>query len=369
MTKSIQPYFRPGAKIAIVGEAPGKQDANLGFPFLGASGKELIAQLFDAGLIIEEPKSGPFSLLKWWKQTSFHVTTVFLEQPPGNKLDSWCSNKTEASKHLGSSYKFPPIKAGKYLHPKKLTCLERLRAELDQIKPNIVIALGATACWALLGNHKITTLRGTIIESSLLPGLKVLPTYHPSYILRRWHDRPVVIADLMKAKKEAETSEITRPKRTIYIAETSEDLEQFEINLMECDFLSIDIETKLSQITSISFSPDKYSSYVIPIWNELEPDFSYWRIFRLEAYAWRVIKRILESPIPKLAQNGLYDVQYLYSTIGIKTQGFYYDSMILAHSIQPELKKGLGFLGSIYTNEPSWKSMRTSHDTETKKDA
>jgi hypothetical protein len=37
--------------------------------------------------------------------------------------------------------------------------------------------------------------------------------------------------------------------------------------------------------------------------------------------------------------------------------------MLLHHSMQPELEKGLGFLGSVYTDEPSWKFMRTDHST------
>jgi len=42
--------------------------------------------------------------------------------------------------------------------------------------------------------------------------------------------------------------------------------------------------------------------------------------------------------------------------------------MLLHHAMQPEMEKGLGFLGSLYTNEPSWKFMRTDHDNLKKGD-
>ena len=46
---------------------------------------------------------------------------------------------------------------------------------------------------------------------------KLLPTYHPSAILRQWDNRPTVIADLMKAKRESLYPEIRRPAREIWI--------------------------------------------------------------------------------------------------------------------------------------------------------
>ena len=42
--------------------------------------------------------------------------------------------------------------------------------------------------------------------------------------------------------------------------------------------------------------------------------------------------------------------------------------MLMSHALYPELQKGLGFLGSVWTDEPAWKLMRSSKSTETKRD-
>ena len=71
----------------------------------------------------------------------------------------------------------------------------------------------------------------------------------------------------------------------------------------------------------------------------------------------------MESNIPKLFQNGMYDLQYIFRW-GIKTRNAAHDTMLLHHSLYPEMRKGLGFLGSIYSNEAAWKMMgRPKADT------
>jgi hypothetical protein len=68
---------------------------------------------------------------------------------------------------------------------------------------------------------------------------------------------------------------------------------------------------------------------------------------------------VLNSDQPKIAQNGLYDLNILWRSYGITVRNFEEDTMLLHHALQPESEKGLGFLGSVYTDEASWKMMRT----------
>ena len=72
---------------------------------------------------------------------------------------------------------------------------------------------------------------------------------------------------------------------------------------------------------------------------------------------------LLESVIPKVFQNGLFDMQYL-ARMGLQVRNALHDTMLLHHVLYPELQKGLGFLGSIYSNEPAWKLMRTHKGEE-----
>ena len=83
-----------------------------------------------------------------------------------------------------------------------------------------------------------------------------------------------------------------------------------------------------------------------------------------EWHAWEIIRKLLEGPQIKVFQNGLYDLQYI-TRMGIIPHNCAEDTMLLHHSLMPEMQKGLGFLGSIYTDESSWKIMRNQRtDTE-----
>ena len=75
---------------------------------------------------------------------------------------------------------------------------------LCNLDPNLIICLGNCSLWALAGRTGITKLRGTtLLATHTAADFKLLPTYHPSAILRQWDNRPTVIADLMKAKRES----------------------------------------------------------------------------------------------------------------------------------------------------------------------
>jgi hypothetical protein len=64
----------------------------------------------------------------------------------------------------------------------------------------------------------------------------------------------------------------------------------------------------------------------------------------------------------------MYDLHFLWRGYGIPTVNCDDDTMLLHHSLQPESEKGLGFLGSVYTNEASWKLMRARGKTTIKRD-
>ncbi len=357
------------SKIMAVAEAPGIEEAFQGKPLIGSSGREFTKCSLEAGLPRED-----------WR-----LDNVFHFRPPSNKFHAeWCRSKKEVSaeyKEIRSllvekrpDFDWPPtynwanVVQGKYVMPEHLIALPRLRDAIRASKPNLVVALGGTALWALCGVSGIKKMRGTIMESTLVPGLKILPTWHPSYILRAWDDRLDLVCDLMKAKGEMKFPEIVRPSRKIWINPTIEDLYYFyEKYIKNCSLLGFDTETARKQITCISFAPTKDIALVIPFVDKSKPDYNYWPTLKEEVLAWRFVKMICEGSIPKLAQNGLYDVQYLLVPYGIAVRNFEEDTMLLHHSIYIELKKDLGYLGSIYTGEPAWKLMRHRNEDFTEK--
>ena len=100
---------------------------------------------------------------------------------------------------------------------------------------------------------------------------------------------------------------------------------------------------------------------VVPFFDPRRARRSYWPTVEDERLAWRFVKRVLEAPKPaKLFQNGLYDIAFLWRAYGIGVRGAEEDTMLLHHALQPEALKGLGYLGSLYTDEGSWKHMRVT---------
>ena len=356
---SIKPDFpvTSPCRVAIVGEAPGYHEMKHGRPFVGESGKELNRMLEEAGIIRED----------------CYITNVFLERPDDNKLERFCTNKTQAKKdyklvreQLISTfpdyawpdiYDFAPIISGKYLEPRRLGVLPRLRKELESQQPNVIIAAGNASCWATMGKSGIAKLRGTAAWSNLVD-CKVVPIYHPAAVLRQWGLRSVSVLDIRKAARESLSPDLKTPEFEIWIEPTLADLEEFyKQHLLNTGNISVDIETAQKQITCVGFGTDSGHSLVVPFVDRRNPDGNYWKSAQAEALAWKFVKRVCAMPQPKILQNGMYDIQYLWK-FGCPLINFSCDTMLLHHSMQPELPKALGFMASVYTNFPSWKDLR-----------
>lgn len=349
------------AKIAVVGEAWGDNEAKFKHPFVGAAGLELARMMGESGLtqpfIFPRYANRETYLMGHWATSGLFLTNVFCEHPPGNKLDDWCLSKKE----VGPDYHMPYLKSGKYIHPMFFPHLERLVAELKAVQPNLIIALGNTACWALMHQTAITKIRGAIAWSKVAK-CKILPTFHPSNVLQTWSNRPIVLQDFMKAAREGKFPEIRRPERQVTINPTIDDI--YHWALRPAEIYSVDIETSKGQITMIGFARSPQDAIVIPF---IKGDgTSYWASHEDEVRAWTMVKEMLERPLPKLFQNGLFDLSYIVR-LGIRPRNCIEDTMLLHHSLFPEMKKGLEFLGSIYTDEASWKMMR-SHNTSNKRE-
>lgn len=325
--------------ICIVGEAWGEHEERERTPFVGYSGHELTKMLSEAGIA----------------RADCHLTNVFNLRPKGNDITTLCGTKPNGI----SGY--PPLAKSKYVSASYVPELERLATELCEVNPNVIIALGNTACWALLGRTGIGAIRGTTqLSTRTVSGFKVLPTFHPAAVGRDWPLRPIVIVDFMKAKRESEYAELRRPRREIWIQPTINDIERFaDEYISKCKILSVDIETAGNQITCIGFAPRNDLALVVPFLDTRRLGRNYWETKELEFRVWTIVRTILECPEPaKLFQNGLYDISFLLRAQGIRVMGAMHDTMLLHHALQPEMKKGLGFLGSVYCDEGAWKSMR-----------
>lgn len=292
----------------------------------------------------------------------FHV---FNERPAQNDIENFCASKKEVG---GTAYTHPPLRTGKYFTPDRLGVLDTLRSRLQDVRPNVAVALGNAAAWALLRvQPSIKKLRGAVHESALVPGLKVIPTFHPTQVLRNWPDRVVAVMDLGKAKDESLFPDIRRPRRMVHVNPTLAEIMAFAQSCEDASIIAVDVETWQGQLTEVGFALSTDMAFVVPFINHELPTKNYWPTLEEEVAATLAVKRIIESPVPKLFQNGLYDIQY-FLRYGMRPRNVLHDTMLLHHSLFPELPKSLGFLGSIYTKEASWKSLRPKHTDEYKKD-
>ena len=171
--------------------------------------------------------------------------------------------------------------------------------------------------------------------------------------------------DLVKAKRESLFPELRRPNCEIWIEPSIEDIERFiSSHITTDDLLSVDIETSGTRITCIGFAPRSDLALVIPFDDSRTKTGSYWDTEEAERRCWEIVRRVLENAnIHKLFQNGVYDIGFLARSYGILVKGATEDTMLAHHAIQPESLKGLGYLGSIYTDHGSWKHMRKKHET------
>jgi uracil-DNA glycosylase len=322
--------------LMIVGEAWGKDEEAEQRPFVGASGRLLNSLLSMAGI----------------RREDCYVTNVLNLRPkPSNDIKNCCGPKTQGV--LG----MPAISAGKYLRAEFQNELDRLYSEVKKEQPNLILALGTTAAWAFLKTSGISKIRGSTAES---PFGKVLPTYHPAAILRDYSLRPIVVADLHKAAREQHFSEVRRPFREVWIEPNLADIGHFFTDYVwGAPIISLDIETVGDMITCVGLAPSVDRSIVIPFFDPTKPGKNYWSTVEEERVAWRFIQAVCERK-RTLFQNGMYDIHFLWRTMGIKVLQAEEDTMLLHHALQPEMSKGLGFLGSIYTDEASWKLMRKS---------
>src|SRR5262245_25205016 len=337
-------------RIALVGEAWGEREELERVPFVGPAGWQLNSMLKEAGIN------------RW----ECFLTNVFNFRPrPTNKIENLCAPKKDIKHGL------PPISSGRYIRDEFLPELDRLFGELREIRPNITVALGGTAAWALLRDGRISKLRGAVAESPVIGVLKVLPTFHPSYILQGgYSDRHVSVLDLQKARRESEFPEIRRPVRTVYTEPLLTELDWFyEKFIVPSRLLAVDIETNERKITCIGFAPRTDVALVVPFRDLRKPNGLYWGSIEAELAAWAWVRKVLTSPTPKVFQNGLYDMHHIWRTYGIPTMSAEHDTMLLSHALQPESPKGLGFLGSVFTNEAAWKlQVRLKHQETIKRE-
>lgn len=234
---------------------------------------------------------------------------------------------------------------------------ERLRAELEAANPAVIVPLGATAVWAFTGIKAIDSYRGSVVKATrIVPGAKLLPTFHPARIMRQWKLLPIGVGDLTKAAAEAKLGpKVFYPKMELLIEPTLAEALDFMEQCKSSDLLSVDIETGWGQITNIGFAPTPNLAMNIPFVDRRKPNRSYWPTARQEFDVVKGIKGLCEHPVPKVGQKLIYDIYWLYEKYGIAMRNYRHDTRLMHHVLYPELPKDLGSMAASYTRIGAWK--------------
>ncbi len=156
---------RADARLVFVGEAPGREEDLAGEPFVGRAGQLLTKMIVAMGL----------------RRKDVYIGNILKCRPPENRTPTLAE---------------------------MAVCLPYILQQIDIIQPEIVCALGATALKGLLRDPQasINRMRGKFVPWR---GMKLMPTYHPAYLLRApaekrkaWEDLRKIMAELGLATPE-----------------------------------------------------------------------------------------------------------------------------------------------------------------------
>lgn len=299
-----------GAKMALVGEAPGQWEVANKRPFVGPAGKLLDTLLKLAGINRKEVTA----------------SNVLKCQPEKNKLPADLSLAIAC-------------------------CSEILEKDLEEVET--VIGLGNVPLLALTKQSLITKRRGSIYK--IAHGRTFIGTLHPAALLRssfvKGEDetkvlpKEVVVADLVKALAISE-GYLWQKEENFIIEPLPNDSSSFLQRLQNPKaWVALDIETSWSKIREAVPLIIAFSFEDVTLCAE----------FKDEGLDW--IAQALASPAPKITHNGIFDIAVL-RNVGFEVENWAFDTLYAHHLMYAELPHSLGFVQSLYTDLPFHKHLR-----------
>jgi uracil-DNA glycosylase family 4 len=324
----VPPSGNLSAKLAIVGEQPGIDEirARPPKPFIGAAGKALDECL---------------------RMTRVMRSNVYL---------------TNVIKDLDAPLKhYINIDSrGKWtIHPDGYTYINELADELSKLNLNCVLALGNVALLALTNRVGITKWRGSVLESTIVKGLKVVPTFHPATFIPpkfNFLNKPLICEDILRAATESEFHEIRRTPRNI---KTRPNFQESISTLDYCyemglrgQTLAIDIEVINRELDCISIGWARDQAISIPFRDHNGDYFSVEQEYKIMV----LIAHLIQEPrITKVGANFIFDLQFLFHKYGIIPRGIEHCTQIAQKISFPDFPAGLDAVTTMYTDIPYYK--------------
>lgn len=319
-------------EVVLLGEAPGRDEDVEGVPFVGPSGRML-------KFAVNETEH------MWHKS---HKTNVIACRPPNNNFGG-----AEAQEAIGR-------------------CRPGLLEELKELRKRgcrIIVAVGASAMKALNIEGSIAKYRGSIFmlkfnkRGDLEETLKapydfvVVPTFHPSFLLRGQIKHEVTFANDIDKAYGLVGKRYKPPAERFEMFPTAAYIEK-EVNriIAEKITVGVDIETTgfipgRARICVVGIATSEEDAFSIPFAKHGGGD--YWKTAKERMRAHSALKKLM-AKAPTVFQNYLFDGRHL-RRFGTPVLKLAHDTMVLNHTISPELPHNLGYIVSVYGKTPYWK--------------
>lgn len=310
--------------VMLVGEALGEEEEKVGKPFQGKAGHKLTGMLARRGL----------------RRDQFAIDNTIRCRPPKNKLEG------------------QPYESAVVGH-----CAPNLDGSIARIRPRVIVPLGAVALQRVLGlgkGDKITPHRG-YVSWSFRYNCWVIPTYHPSYIMRGQQRLENVFVGDIEAAVEiaAKGGRFSHADPRLLVDIPPEDFERWVDGVLarpdlkiaydietpykatEEDESDLDVEDPSFIILRVGFSTEAGSAVSIP-----------WSPEYLGA-----VRKLLGGRNTKLGWNLQYDYPRLVAN-GCPVEGVQWDLMWGWHVLNSDLPKGLAFVApALLRDVPRWKHL------------
>lgn len=304
----------PNSPFVIVGESPGKQELDIGLPFVGPSGKVLDVSLMQ-GL---GPKPYFINAMQCW---------------PG-----YADDKNEEALKLGVSL-----------------CRQHVLDEIAKAPRSVILALGTPALWTTTGNYdyKITQERGKILPSELA-SVGIVPSVHPAFLMRGGAGASYqqYMRDVKYAIDLANGCPTKKPPEVDYIIARDErdilDLAEYFRSLGDGAPIAADTETSgfsalSDRILCTGFAPFANEVYIIP-----------------EALSFGMAP-LYDNRAKFVWHNGKFDVQFQWAA-GASKARVDEDTMLMSYVLDENGGiHDLEQVSSDWLNSPNWKHVLDSY--------
>jgi uracil-DNA glycosylase len=364
----------------VLGESWGEEEEAARRPFVGKSGWLLDQMFADAGI----------------DRSACYITNVVSARPPKNvdrtkpDIEMWWTDNKAGAKRRG----LPHRHGDWWFSPEVAEGLASLPAEIAAARPEVIVAFGNLAMWALTGLTGIANWRGSELEYTgtpvpgpwdwsfkrtkggpeqeiatararqelyrdggvvePVPDIHVIPTYHPAYVLRVWEWKAAVTHDL----RARVVGKLGRPDLRLPPAYRFEHNPNYTTAYHRLDdllaraaggpvSLVCDVETRRCRLACVGLAWSNLDAICIPF---MHVDGRRWWGEADEAALAVGVRRLLTHPNVILCnQNFNYDRQYF---VRDPVFGFrapcHWDTMVAQHLYWPGTPKDLAYLASLY---------------------